>query len=694
VPVTVTVSPGSTLEYGGSPLVFTVELGQAQADQAVTVTYALSGSAVEGTDYPAIPDKSLIIPAQETTGTVTITPLDNEADPGDRTVILTLTGSTLGEPPNLLQATATISDVDFEVLAPTVSPSSVSENGGVLVFTVSQSKVSAYDTTISYSLTGTAVEGTDYQAIPVQEVTIPAGSTTATVSITAIDNDNDEPNRTVILTQTGATNNGNAVTYSTTAATGTINDDDIALSISAPTVSPASVNADSGTGVIFTITQNRISVNSTTISYSLTGTAVEGTDYQAIGTKTAIIPAGQTTATVTVTPIDRVIAGSGTVILTQTGATNNGNAVTYSTTAATGTVVQRPFVATPTVSPSSVSENGGVLVFTFNQPRISAYDTTIGYSLTGTAVEGTDYQAIPVQEVTIPAGSTTATVSITAINNDNDEPNRTVILTQTGATNNGNAVTYSTTAVTGTINDDDIVLDVLAPTVSPSSVSEAGGVLVFSFSQNRTSVYDTVIAYSLAGTAAEGTDYQAIADKTVTIPAGQTTATLSITAIDNATYSGSQTIILTQTGATNNGAAVTYSTAGVTGTITDNEVSIGVYDPKGRLNGVDKTTWYEDDGIVYIVFNLNRLSVGETYLDYSLTGTAVQGVDYTSASSGTITVPNGYSGESLLITLTGPGNYSSSYVSIIITITAMSNQYGNNVYLVGDGSGSVSIILP
>jgi len=69
------------------------------------------------------------------------------------------------------------------------------------VFTVSMARVSKVDTVITYTLSGTATAGKDYTA-PSGTVTIPAGETSATVSIAILDDELSEGAETIILTLT------------------------------------------------------------------------------------------------------------------------------------------------------------------------------------------------------------------------------------------------------------------------------------------------------------------------------------------------------------------------------------------------------------------------------------------------------------------------------------------------------------
>ena len=77
--------------------------------QALTVNYALSGSALQGVDYLPLPG-TLVIPAGSSIGSVTITPIDDDLGEPAQTVFLQLrsgAGYVAGDPSN---ATVNITD--------------------------------------------------------------------------------------------------------------------------------------------------------------------------------------------------------------------------------------------------------------------------------------------------------------------------------------------------------------------------------------------------------------------------------------------------------------------------------------------------------------------------------------------------------------------------------------------------------
>ncbi len=113
--VTVAASDATGSETGPDSGTFTVTLSAA-ATSALTVNFTLGGTADSG-DYNASATASVTIAAGATTGTITITPIDDSTAENDETVILTLasgTGYTLG---STTSATVTILDNDTDPVA-------------------------------------------------------------------------------------------------------------------------------------------------------------------------------------------------------------------------------------------------------------------------------------------------------------------------------------------------------------------------------------------------------------------------------------------------------------------------------------------------------------------------------------------------------------------------------------------------
>src|SRR2546429_64577 len=101
---------------------------------------------------------------------------------------------------NLYQALGSSSPPALPVVTVIATDASASEAGpDPVTFTVSRSGSTALALTVYYTLAGTAQNGVDYQTLP-GSVRIPAGASSATVTVTPIDDNRIEGDETVVLT--------------------------------------------------------------------------------------------------------------------------------------------------------------------------------------------------------------------------------------------------------------------------------------------------------------------------------------------------------------------------------------------------------------------------------------------------------------------------------------------------------------
>jgi len=467
--ITLAVSPNSVTEDGTANLIYTFTRTGATTN-ALTVNYGITGTA-DSSDYTgATPGtgKTITFAAGASTATLTIDPTADTTVESDETVALTLatgTGYTIG---TTTAVTGTITNDDFPTITLAVSPSSVTEDGTTnLIYTFTRTGATTSALTVNYDITGTA-NSSDYTgATPGtgKTITFAVGSSTATLTIDPTADTTIESNETVVLTLTSGT--GYTV-GTTTAVTGTITNDDVALPGVTLAVSPSSVLENGVTNLIYTFTRTGATTNALTVNYGIAGTATFNNDYTQIGaasftatTGTITFAAGSSTKTLTIDPTaDTTVESNETVAVTL--ATGTGYTV-GTTTAVTGTITNDD-IASPSitlaVSPSSVTEDGTAnLIYTFTRTGATTNALTINYNVAGTATFNNDYTQIGAASftattgtITFAAGSSTKTLTIDPTADTTVESNETVALTL--ATGTGYTI-GTTTAVTGTITNDD-----------------------------------------------------------------------------------------------------------------------------------------------------------------------------------------------------------------------------------------------
>ena len=98
---------------------------------------------------------------------------------------------------------------------------------------------------------------------------------------------------------------------------------------------------------------------------------------------------------------------------------------------------------------------------------------------------------------------------------------------------------------------------------------------MFTITQSAAASVDTVLTYSVGGSATSGSDFAALSG-TVTILAGSTSATINVATIDDALVEASEDVIVTLTGISSGDPQVTIDASNddATVTIADNDSAI------------------------------------------------------------------------------------------------------------------------
>ena len=584
--VTLTVSPGSISEGAtGTAVTVTAVLNRAVEQTATAVAMTVTaGTATQGEDFAPVSDFTVTIPIGERSGahTFTLTPLEDVIDEPDETVRLTgrLSGSGLSlvQPPGGL--TVTIEDNEPEPKATLVlTPDSIREDGGETTVTATLDIASPEVTTIAVTATpvAPAVAG-DFRLIGTT-LTIPPGATesTDTVTIEAVDNDVEAPNKRVTVSATAQNAFG---VEDPPDRTLTITDNEIPSRTVTLSVSPSDIRE----GVSRTVTvtaelDGAARTGETQIAISVGPGTAAATDFEVVAGFTLTIPAEAKSGSADFTlntvqdetdePDETVVVRGRTPGLTV--APSAGVTVTI--------VDDDPEpVVTLELTPASISENGGSSTVTAELDRPSSQRTTVTVSAAAQtpAVAG-DFRLRGNTTLTIAAGQTESagTVRITAVNNDVESADKTV--TVSGVATNADGVT-GPQAVDLTIADDEQPSTEVTLTVSPDNISEGatGNArrVTVTAALNR-AARETVTAVAMtvtAGTATQGEDFVAVSDFTVTIPIGQRSgsATFTLMPLDDVIDEPDETVRLTGS-LSGSGLTLVQPPGGLTLTIEDNE---------------------------------------------------------------------------------------------------------------------------
>ena len=619
--VTTITAGNNGSENGPANGTFTVTLSNPSATPT-TITYTIGGTAIEGIDYNTITTHTVTIPAGETTATITIPVLTDNVIEGTESVEITL-GSSNNPAIATNKTAANISIADNTQAIVTVAAATNGgepNNAGLFTFTLSNPATT--NTIITYSVSGIAVSGTDYTAIGTS-VTILAGQTSATVSIPVLDDDVVEPTETVVLTMSAATNNP-AITAATTPASLNITDNDAAVASITAGVNGTENEPANGT---FIVTLSHASATDTQISYTVSGTATEGIDYTAI-IKTIIIPAGQTTATITIPVLaDAVVEGTETVSIAL--ASSNNLAISVNNSPASIDITDNSTATVSIATAPVINENAGIATFTVTLSAAVQNSFSVDYATAnGTATAGLDYTT-RTGTLTFPANSaagTTITFTVPVIDDQLVETPESFTATLSNV--KGAKVTIAAPTAAVTINDNDTAVATITAGTNGNETGPTDG--VFNVTLSNASSTDTQITYTLSGTASEGTDYTAITTKTITIPAGQTTGTITIPVIVDAVAESIETVVATLS-VSNNQAVTVNGTSASINILDANTASVSI--------SISAASVPESINSVTLSVTLSIAVQNSFTVDYATAnGTALSGLDYT-ATSGTLTFP-------------------------------------------------------
>ncbi|MGL5194874.1 MAG: SBBP repeat-containing protein, partial [Chroococcales cyanobacterium] len=306
----------------------------------------------------------------------------------------------------------------------------------------------------------------------------------------------------------------------------------------------ASENGDLGE---FTFTRTGDTSEAMTVNFAIASAthwsrpqATNGIDYEEIPTWITI-PAGESSATLTIVPIDDDIVEWPETVRLQV---IDGEGYTVSSSQNLDTVTiwdnETPRVQVYTEwyggysenfnRHNYVSESGNNGTFLFRRQGDLSQPLTVNYSLTGTAQNGVDY--ILPESITIAAGETDYSLRISAINDDQVQGERTLILTVTPSEEYDILEDWGTRLTTIWDNDDKPTLEIRATNPTVSKYGDPGEFTITrsGWDTSEPLTVDYWISTAWWHKAENGVDYQEIPE-TIVIPAGESSVTIDINPI-------------------------------------------------------------------------------------------------------------------------------------------------------------------
>ena len=611
---TVTIDDASAGE--GDSMTFKVTLDKAVSG-GLTVTPAFTdGTATEGTDYTENKTALTFTGTAGETQTFTVATIEDADAELDETFTVSLAVSgTQATVTATDTATGTITNDDGALSTVTIDDASASE-GDLLAFIVTLDKAVSGGLTVTPSFTdGTAAEGTDYtENTAALSFTGTAGET-QTFTVATIEDADAELDET--FTVSLAVSGTQAPVTATDTATGTITNDDGALS--AVTIGDAS--ASEGDSMAFTVTLANAVPEGLTVTPSFTdGTATEGTDYTENTAALSFAGTAGETQTFTVATIEDADAENDETF-TVNLAVSGTQATVTATDAATGTVTDDDGDGNGTTPAVTVADatagEGDSMTFTVTLDKAVSDGLTVTPSFTdGTATEGTDYtENTAALSFTGTAGETQSftVATIEDADAENDET-FTVNLAVSGT----QATVTATDTATGTITNDDGALS--AVTIGDASASEGDSLTFTVMLDKAVSGGLTVTPSFTDGTAAEGTDYtENTAALSFAGTAGET-QTFTVPTIEDADAENDETFTVSL--AVSEAQAPVTATDTATGTITNDDGALAAVT-------IGDASASEGDSMTFTATLDNAVPGGLTVTPSFTDGTATEGTDYT-----------------------------------------------------------------
>ncbi|MBI5383681.1 MAG: PKD domain-containing protein [Verrucomicrobia bacterium] len=418
-----------------------------------------------GVDHTLAPGVLTFAPGS-TTLNITFNVTDDALPESDEAVTILLRnpmGARLG---SVTQFTYVIEDNDSPPALPFVgfasSSNSASEASGTIQVPVTLSVPAAESAAVDYALTaGTATTDGDFAAAT-GTLNFAAGDTVQWIPVTLLDDAAIEPSETLLLTLSSPV----GLRFTTfTNQTFTILDNDSPL----VTISSTDTNAaEAGDTATVILTRSGPTDNALTVNLTRSGGASAGTDYTGINA-TAVIPAGESSVTLTLAPVQDTVAES-----TETAAISVAAGAGYAVGVPSNVTVfitddDRNTVTILADTPVAYEggSSGSLLVTRAGDTNGSL---TVSLTLSGTAANGTDYTTTPasIASLVFSPGQTARTITVNPIDDATTESDE-AVLVQIGS---GSYDIAGPAYASLTIRDNDI-----PPTVFISSPGAQGVVV-------------------------------------------------------------------------------------------------------------------------------------------------------------------------------------------------------------------------
>ena len=645
----------------GAPVSFEVRMAPASG-RTVTVPWATealppgAGAASPDADYTAATG-TVTLPPGTTTARVEVATLPDDVSESDERFKVHL-----GTPTNAaLDDSTAIGAIRDDDGLPRIfiADTTVSEDAGPAIFTVTLSHPSSQPVTVAY----TAADGTaastgrnlDYAPDQVRTLTIPAAFTVGEISLFIADDDLSEGTETFTITLSNAVNA--VIAEGAGTATGTILDDDKSR------IAIGDADAYEADGTIeFPVTLSAASSDPVTVRYTtFDGSAVQPDDYTA-ASGTLTIPAGFTAATIAVTLADDVFVEESESFLIRLSAPTGAE---IATAEAVGVILDDddlPVISLPDFT--SFREDAGTIGLRLTLDHASDREVRADYATADHWPTNCDVPYVPASgTVVFGPGSVAEEFEITLVDDQEqcgvpygDQERRQFAVDLSNVENatfgtdlyydffTGQLVTYQRTTDQISVSVWDLERLPCVGSTGPAGILEGAGTAVFTPRLNYVSDQDVRFrVFTDATSVATWTEFQQLAASNVdytalntilTIPAGSMSTEVAVNIIDDDLVENAEGFRLVARAVENvRHGCLTWLHDGADAWIIDDDAP-----PQLSVGDLDVA---ENAGTAAFAVSLDRVSASDITVGYAtVDGSATDPVDYTE-TSGTVQIDAG-----------------------------------------------------
>ncbi|QUY41438.1 Calx-beta domain-containing protein [Acaryochloris marina] len=610
-------------------------------------------------------------------------------------------------------------------LSLSISPNSISENGGIATATLTR------NSTIGDLTVDLASNDVTEASVPAQ-VTILDGQNSVQFAINGVDDVVVDGNQLVMIS-------ASAIGFSNTSSTLIITDDDIAppptadIDYAIATSAVTLTEGDSGAQqVTFTITRTEITqvanatvtqtgtgaIQSTSsafaqvaaaqaassIDFTIGGTATNTEDFNNIGgtsgasglTGTINFGVGETSKTITLDVLgDTTVEPDETIVVSLANATAPSTA-TISTATATTTILNDDVAPPPPADIDYAIETSAVTVtegdsgaqqVTFTVTRTGATQdaSSIDFTIGGTATNTEDFNNISgtsgasglTGTINFGADETSKTITLDVLGDTDIESDETIIVSLANGTASGTA-TISTDTATTTILNDDVAppppadIDYAIATSAATVTEGDSGAQQVTFTVTRTGATQDAssIDFTLGGTATNTEDFNNIGGSsgasgltgTINFGADETSQTITLDVLGDTDIEPDETVVVSLANATAPGTATISADSAITTILNDDTAPPPPADIDYAIATSAVTVTEGDSGSQQVTFTVTRTGATQD----------ASSIDFTLGGTATNTEDfNNISGTSGASGLTGTINFGADETSQTITLDVL-----------------------